>query len=61
MQVKVHVCVYVCVQALGVLARPSHLPTAAELIYRLVDDMWACVGDRATDTSWYTKRATLAG
>jgi ubiquinone biosynthesis protein COQ9 len=30
------------------------------LLYHTVDDIWYAAGDRATDFSFYTKRATLA-
>ena len=48
-------------QALKVLARPQHAALAAKTLYRTVDRMWRLTGDRATDFSFYTKRASLAG
>jgi len=47
-------------RALAVLALPQNLPLAATLLYETVDGIWDAVGDRATDFSFYTKRATLA-
>ncbi len=43
------------------LARPENYALAARLTYNTVDAMWHAIGDTATDFSWYTKRATLAG
>ena len=48
-------------QALKILARPQHAALAAKTLYRTVDRMWRLTGDRATDFSFYTKRASLAG
>lgn len=42
------------------LALPGHGATALRLLYRTVDAVWAAVGDRSTDFSYYTKRALLA-
>jgi ubiquinone biosynthesis protein COQ9 len=47
-------------RALSVLALPRHSPLALRLLYGAVDDIWYAAGDRATDFSFYTKRATLA-
>lgn len=42
------------------MAQPSYVsPSLAELA-RLSDDIWFLVGDTSVDTSWYTKRASLA-
>ena len=35
--------------------------SAAQLMMRSVDAMWRAAGDRSSDFSYYTKRATLAG
>ncbi len=43
------------------LALPNHAVLAVRLLYRTVDEIWHTVGDRSTDLSYYTKRATLAG
>src|SRR6185312_5976461 len=48
-------------RALAVLALPHHAPLAARLLYETVDGIWYAAGDSATDFSFYTKRATLAG
>jgi len=47
-------------RALGYLALPGHGSLAARLLARTVDEIWWRAGDRASDFSWYTKRATLA-
>lgn len=47
--------------ALGVLSQPRNLPVALALLYRTVDAVWWSAGDTATNFSFYTKRATLAG
>jgi ubiquinone biosynthesis protein COQ9 len=46
--------------ALSVLALPQHAPLGLRLLYETVDGVWYAAGDRATDFSFYTKRATLA-
>jgi ubiquinone biosynthesis protein COQ9 len=48
-------------RALTVLALPYNAPHAGRLIYDTVDAIWYAAGDAATDFSFYTKRATLAG
>ena len=48
-------------RALAVLALPQHAPLAVRLLYETVDGIWYAAGDSATDFSFYTKRATLAG
>ena len=48
-------------RGLSVLAMPQNAPLGLRLLYDTVDAMWHGVGDRATDFSFYTKRATLAG
>ena len=47
-------------RALSVLALPQHAPLGLKLLYQTVDGVWYAVGERATDLSFYTKRATLA-
>jgi ubiquinone biosynthesis protein COQ9 len=47
-------------RGLAVVALPHHAPLAMRLLYDTVDAVWRGVGDRATDFSFYTKRATLA-
>ena len=48
-------------RALTILALPQHAPLALRLLYETVDGIWYAAGDSATDFSFYTKRATLAG
>ncbi|GIL85684.1 hypothetical protein Vretimale_13247 [Volvox reticuliferus] len=48
-------------QALAVAARPSNAPHSVKLLFSLVDDIWAALGDRSTDVTWYSKRAVIAG
>jgi ubiquinone biosynthesis protein COQ9 len=48
-------------RALSVLAMPPHAALGARLVYETVDGIWYAAGDTATDFSFYTKRATLAG
>ncbi|WP_114912461.1 COQ9 family protein [Acidibrevibacterium fodinaquatile] len=47
--------------ALGRLALRRHRLAALRLLARSMDAIWHAAGDEATDFSWYTKRATLAG
>jgi len=47
-------------RALAVLALPVHTRISAKLLYQTVDMMWRAAGQRDTDFSFYTKRATLA-
>ena len=42
------------------LASPQQAPLASKLLYNTVDVMWRAAGDDATDSSFYSKRATLA-
>ena len=46
-------------RAAAFLATPMHAALGAKLLYRAVDAMWHAAGDKATDFSFYTKRATL--
>jgi ubiquinone biosynthesis protein COQ9 len=46
--------------ALSVLALPQHVSLGLRLLYETIDGVWYAAGDRATDFSFYTKRATLA-
>ena len=48
-------------RALAVLAMPPHVALGLRLVYDTVDGIWYAAGDTATDFSFYTKRATLAG
>jgi ubiquinone biosynthesis protein COQ9 len=48
-------------RAIAVLAMPPHVALGLRLVYDTVDGIWYAAGDTATDFSFYTKRATLAG
>lgn len=48
-------------RALSVLTLPPHAVLGLRLLYDTVDGIWYAAGDAATDFSFYTKRATLAG
>jgi ubiquinone biosynthesis protein COQ9 len=48
-------------RTLSFLALPTNQPLAARCTYATVDAMWYACGDTATDVSFYTNRATLAG
>jgi ubiquinone biosynthesis protein COQ9 len=48
-------------RALTILSLPQNTPLAIRLLYETVDGIWYAAGDSATDFSFYTKRATLAG
>lgn len=48
-------------RALTVLALPTNAVVSGKALYRTVDAMWRAAGQRDTDFSFYTKRATLAG
>ena len=43
------------------MALPNHAPAAAKQLSQTVDEIWQTIGDGATDVSYYTKRAVLAG
>lgn len=47
-------------RTLSFLARPDQARQASRTLYRTVDAMWRAAGDRATDFSFYSKRATLS-
>jgi ubiquinone biosynthesis protein COQ9 len=48
-------------KAASFLALPQHAPLAAKLMMHSVDAMWRASGDKSSDFSYYTKRATLSG
>ena len=48
-------------RSLALFALPTYGPLGARLLYRTVDAIWRAAGDTATDLSFYTKRAALAG
>jgi ubiquinone biosynthesis protein COQ9 len=43
------------------MAQPVYVPDSAAELGRLADEIWFLAGDTSVDTSWYTKRGTLAG
>lgn len=47
-------------QAMALLAHPNAAADALRSLAQLVDDVWYLAGDKSYDTSWYTKRASLA-
>jgi len=47
-------------QALAIMAQPAYIPPSLTELARLADEIWFLAGDTSVDTSWYTKRATLA-
>lgn len=47
-------------QALAVMAQPSYVPESLKELAKLSDEIWFLSGDKAVDSSWYTKRASLS-
>lgn len=47
-------------QALALLALPAHLQVSLQELSLLSDEILFLAGDISVDTSWYTKRASLA-
>lgn len=47
-------------RAIAVYALPSNIPAGAKATWNTVDAMWKAIGDRSSDFSWYTKRASLS-
>ncbi len=47
-------------RGLALLAASGQPGAAARITARTVDSIWHAAGERATDFSWYTKRASLA-
>jgi ubiquinone biosynthesis protein COQ9 len=43
------------------MAMPANIPPSLRELSRLSDEVWFLAGDTSVDTSWYTKRASLAG
>ncbi len=48
-------------RGLSLLSLPGNRGAAARSLARTVDAVWLAAGDTATDWSWYSKRALLAG
>jgi ubiquinone biosynthesis protein COQ9 len=42
------------------MAQPTYIPPSLAELWRLSDEIWFLAGDTSVDTSWYTKRASLA-
>ena len=48
-------------EALALMSLGENLPRSLRELSDLSDEIWFLAGDVSVDTSWYTKRATLAG
>ena len=48
-------------RSFGILALPNNSKLAIKNVYNTTDEIWKATGDKSTDFSFYTKRATLAG
>ena len=42
------------------MAQPAYVPPSLKELANLADEIWFLAGDTSVDTSWYTKRASLA-
>lgn len=42
------------------MAQPSYVPASLKELALLSDEIWFLAGDKAVDSSWYTKRASLS-
>lgn len=42
------------------MAQPTKAPPSIAELGKLSDEIWFLAGDTSVDTSWYTKRASLA-
>ncbi|KAI9779681.1 MAG: Ubiquinone biosynthesis protein coq9, mitochondrial, partial [Peltula sp. TS41687] len=47
-------------EALAIMAQPKHVRTSIAELAKLADEIWYLAGDTSTDTSWYSKRASLS-
>lgn len=47
-------------QALAIMAQPTHAPTSFKELAKLVDEIWFLSGDTSVDPSWYSKRASVS-
>ncbi len=53
---------YLSSKALAVATQSRNLGHSSKLLFQLIDSVWhAAGGDHETDSSWYSKRAMLAG
>lgn len=48
-------------EALGIMSLAENIPPSLKELGALSDEIWFLAGDTAVDSSWYTKRASLAG
>ncbi len=48
-------------EALAIMSLAENIPASLRELGALSDEMWFLSGDTAVDSSWYTKRASLAG
>lgn len=48
-------------EALAIMSLAGNIPSSLAELGRLSDELWYLAGDVSVDTSYYTKRATLAG
>ena len=48
-------------EALGLMSLAENIPSSLRELRDLSDEIWFLAGDTSVDTSWYTKRASLAG
>ena len=48
-------------EALAVMSLMENIPASLKELGALSDEIWFLSGDTAVDSSWYTKRASLAG
>ena len=48
-------------RSVAILALPNNSKVALKSLYNTTDKIWGAAGDRSTDLSFYTKRASLAG
>ena len=42
------------------MAQPSYMPASLHELFLLSDEIWHLAGETAVDSTWYTKRASLA-
>ncbi|RCI11446.1 hypothetical protein L249_7470 [Ophiocordyceps polyrhachis-furcata BCC 54312] len=47
-------------EALAIMAQPTWLPSSLKELALLSDELWFLAGEKAVDSSWYTKRASLS-
>jgi ubiquinone biosynthesis protein COQ9 len=48
-------------EALAIMSLAENIPSSLRELGALSDEMWFLAGDTWVDSSWYTKRASLAG